>query len=765
LQVETLENRYAPTVMSAAVGFEVQTVADSNSGSPDNLQYVSAGSFQTVSNLQVNVTAADAGLFNLAFTGYANSSSSSDLLKLRYLLDGQIDPNDVATNYNGGQGSDLIVSLNRNSYGDFTGMNLTRQLQLTAGMHTVSIQVEDSADSGTGGKDLMVRDPSLQVTGYNSLNGQSAAVGYQNQIVANENSSSGANNIQEVSAGNWQTICSIGPATSLSNLGLYDLAFTAYARSNSSNDLIRLRYLIDGYVDSTNRGGNDPSDQGSDLTETMIGNSYGNWIGLNLTRQLTLGGPYGATISIQMEDSTSSGSSGQDLEVWDPALQVTAYNNLDYQTAASSTTAANPNTGDSNNNSQYVAAGFWQTVSTLQVNVNGAAAGLFAMAFTAYAQSNSSSDQVEIRYLLDGALDPNDVASNEGNYWFRTYGRSSDLTESMTGNSYGNWVGLTLTRQLQLGAGMHTISIQVESWASSGPGGQDLELWNPSLQVTGGYIPIPDSEVADFQGHGVWVYGSSGGWQQLSPAEATQVALDDYGDVLAAFGNGVWIFYAGASDWQYLSPAIPTQIDIAGRGIAVGEFPGNGVWMYGNRGNGWDRMTPADALTLAVDDQGDFVASFPGNGTWINSEATSGWRLLTMGVATQLSFSASGNGLAASIPGSGTWWYEIKGSPYYHPGWYEITPAVATSMAVGNQNRAAFAFGNGVWMCNCIFLPDGTGQTWQYLNPALPSQMGIANISDLFAEFPGSGVWENTSSGGWLQLTAADARLLRGAGG
>ena len=42
------------------------------------------------------------GLFDLAFTGVARSNSSSDLVYVRYLIDGQLDPNDVTTRSNFG---------------------------------------------------------------------------------------------------------------------------------------------------------------------------------------------------------------------------------------------------------------------------------------------------------------------------------------------------------------------------------------------------------------------------------------------------------------------------------------------------------------------------------------------------------------------------------------------------------------------------------------------------------------------------------------
>jgi hypothetical protein len=47
---------------------------------------------------------------------------------------------------------------------------------------------------------------------------------------------------------------------------------------------------------------------------------------------------------------------------------------------------------------------------------------------------------------------------------------------------------------------------------------------------------------------------------------------------------------------------------------------------------------------------------------------------------------------------------------------------------------------------------------------ALASQVGIALTDEVFAEFPGAGIWKHTLSG-WQQLTPLDAVSLRGVGG
>jgi hypothetical protein len=258
--------------------------------------------------------------------------------------------------------------------------------------------------------------------------------------------------------------------------------------------------------------------------------------------------------------------------------------------------------------------------------------------------------------------------------------------------------------------------------------------------------------VADFQRHGVWRYTVISGWQQLTPADASQVAVDDHGSAAAIFLNGLWL-YDDANSWQRLTPAAATQIDIAGNEIVVAEFPSNGLWRYGDPvGGGWQRLTPADAQHVAVDDQGDTVASFLGNGVWLYQDA-SGWRQLTPAGADQVSIAASGSNLVADFPGNGVWRYNLPG-----PGWQQLTPAVASSLAIGSVfGDVVCEFGNGVWLYE-----DTTG--WQHLSPVLASQVGSALIDQVFVEFPGDGIWKHTSSG-WQQVISLDAFLLRGAGG
>jgi hypothetical protein len=264
--------------------------------------------------------------------------------------------------------------------------------------------------------------------------------------------------------------------------------------------------------------------------------------------------------------------------------------------------------------------------------------------------------------------------------------------------------------------------------------------------------------VAAFKGNGLWRHSDSGGWQQLTPADATQSAVDDRGNVAAIFSNGLWR-YQDASGWQRLTPAIPSLVDIAGNAIVVANFPGNGLWRYGVpaiAGGGWLQLTVTDVRSIGVDDVGDTVFALPGSGTFLYQDA-SGWQQLSPAVALQVSIAASGNSVAALFQGGGVWRYNLQPLGVAPVGWQQLTPAQASSLAIGATGAVVCAFSNGVWLYQ-----DSGG--WVNLTPAVPSLVGITNAAQVVAEFPGNGVWEYTSSG-WMQLTPADAKWLRGAGG
>jgi uncharacterized protein (TIGR03118 family) len=278
---------------------------------------------------------------------------------------------------------------------------------------------------------------------------------------------------------------------------------------------------------------------------------------------------------------------------------------------------------------------------------------------------------------------------------------------------------------------------------------------NDEMDGVFGKVTLHDRfAVGEFPGHGVWRHSDSVGWEQLSPADADHVSVDDDGNVAAAFANGLWRF-DDASGWQFLTPAIASQIDIAGNGIVIAEFPGNGLWRNGDPTfvkGGWQQLTPADALSIGVDDQGDTIASFKGNGVFLYQDA-GGWNKLTSAVADQVSIAASGSSLAAMFQGNGLWRYTMQGSATTQVGWQQMTSAIPMSMDIGPGGAVVCAFGNGVWL-------NQESGGWVQLMTVPATQVGATNSGAMLAELPGKGVWEYADNN-WQQLTPADAEWLR----
>jgi hypothetical protein len=96
--------------------------------------------------------------------------------------------------------------------------------------------------------------------------------------------------------------------------------------------------------------------------------------------------------------------------------------------------------------------------------------------------------------------------------------------------------------------------------------------------------------VAVFPGWGVWWYTDGNGWRQLTPSDASSVAI-------------------GAT--------------LYGNSKIVAEFPGDGVWRIEDTG-GWVQLTAANAATVGINQYGDVVGQFAGWGVWRYTDAPTG---------------------------------------------------------------------------------------------------------------------------------------------
>ncbi len=291
---------------------------------------------------------------------------------------------------------------------------------------------------------------------------------------------------------------------------------------------------------------------------------------------------------------------------------------------------------------------------------------------------------------------------------------------------------------------------------------------------------VPTYLAAALPEMGVWRYSPTGIWEQVTAANATQVAADSRGDVIGTFpGQGVWLCTPG-NLWKQLTTRTAAGLDITYRPIqswvgtigVVAEFPGQGLWRWGliigNYGvwnpivdGGWVQLTANNATAEAIDQNGTVAAAFPGWGVWRFHDST-GWQQLTAADASSLSVSAVVGGagfLAAEFPGWGVWRFQDG------TGWQQLTATDAVSVGVDPSGDVVAAFpGWGVWGYG-----DPVGAAahhwavgWNHLTWADAGQVGI-DAGGVYGLFPGSGIWWNDGRT-WIDMRVGSASSL-GVGG
>jgi uncharacterized repeat protein (TIGR03803 family) len=240
----------------------------------------------------------------------------------------------------------------------------------------------------------------------------------------------------------------------------------------------------------------------------------------------------------------------------------------------------------------------------------------------------------------------------------------------------------------------------------------------------------PPPIAADFPGLGVYL-NIDGVWTSLhTTTDATSLAVDAYGDVVAAFGSaGVSLYTNGA--WTVLSKAVASDVDIAGNDIIVANFPGFGV--YRNETGtaaGWQRLGTASATSVAVDAAGEVVASYNNAGVYLIN--TSG-AIVKIAAANATQVAIAGNNIvAAQFTGLGL--YEYQGTT-----WTRLSTNTATSLGVDANGDVAAAFGG-----NGVYLYQNSGSVTTKIANATASIVSIT-IGDggplVVGEFPGYGLY------------------------
>jgi hypothetical protein len=258
----------------------------------------------------------------------------------------------------------------------------------------------------------------------------------------------------------------------------------------------------------------------------------------------------------------------------------------------------------------------------------------------------------------------------------------------------------------------------------------------------GAFQQNQSTAAVEIPGAGVWRYNAAG-WAQLTPADASLLAMDAKGDVAIEIpGAGVWRYRDGTG-WAQLTVGNASLLAMDRTGDVAIEIPGAGVWRYTD-GTGWAQLTVGNASRLAMDASGDVAVEIAGAGVWRYQQA-SGWGQLTTADASVLAMGGDGN-VAVEIAGAGVWRYEAA------TGWQQLTVGNASALAM-NATGAVTAeiAGAGVWGYT-----DSTN--WAQLKTTDASALAMDSEGDLFALLPGAGLWEYSRV--WQQLTTGDAVLL-----
>src|SRR6202041_3707372 len=99
---------------------------------------------------------------------------------------------------------------------------------------------------------------------------------------------------------------------------------------------------------------------------------------------------------------------------------------------------------------------------------------------------------------------------------------------------------------------------------------------------------------------GVQLYRGSTGWVQITPFQATGVALDAYGNVIASFvGYGIQQYALATNSWKIITPFTPTTFAVNAYDQIVAVFTGYGVQKFTPSG-GWLSLTRFTASSVAI---------------------------------------------------------------------------------------------------------------------------------------------------------------------
>jgi hypothetical protein len=208
------------------------------------------------------------------------------------------------------------------------------------------------------------------------------------------------------------------------------------------------------------------------------------------------------------------------------------------------------------------------------------------------------------------------------------------------------------------------------------------------------------STMAGSYADGIWRYDTTTGWARISTRQATQLDVDDAGNIYGAFSDGLWRWSAATASWSHPSSLTVNQFQVTASGIFYGDFKGSGLWRWDPSTNGWAHLTNLDPVQdgMVVSDSDAFFGSFftgtPGSWRWT---PTAGWSLLTTSLPDQIQTDAAGDFVGlfntlVPVTQRGTWRWNPTA------GWTRLSIREPFSIAV-SANGAIFEDrgDTGIW--------------------------------------------------------------------
>jgi hypothetical protein len=264
------------------------------------------------------------------------------------------------------------------------------------------------------------------------------------------------------------------------------------------------------------------------------------------------------------------------------------------------------------------------------------------------------------------------------------------------------------------------------------------------------------SAVAGNYASGVWQWQANVGWNHISFSQASQLQVDDAGDVFGKFASGLWRWQASTNSWTELTTTPVQQFQVTGGGALYGDFGSVGLWRCDTNGN-WQKLSALDADKIAVNDKDVLYCSFLGTdqGTWKydNNGFLVKWQFLTSNAPDVLKTDEQSDMVGVyktyiAASQQGTWrWNPTNG-------WARLSSSVPNDLQVADtgdiyENRGIY----GIYHTG----PEGT--VMQQVSSTDASASIIAALPDgsLFQDLYYTGATHHT---GWYYNVATEMPAL-----